>query len=225
MVKGDLIMNNEINKILFDAVSKNASDIHFNPDRLGVDVKYRMGGVLKKVSRIESIEQYGKYVKTVKSMFHGDLSIDNLPQDGRIIMKIDDRRVDFRVAIFPSLFGEKITFRTLDNLRIKLDFKDIFVLEEDIDKIHEVLKATHGMVLVNGPTGSGKTTTLYSMINHFVKKNESMIISVEDPVEYVLEGVVQSQIDDKVGKTFPAMLRASLRSDPDIVMAGEIRDK
>ncbi len=223
MKKDEIIKS--LNTIIMEAIESRASDIHLNPDQNGGEVKYRIDGKLKKISRFDSVFDFKKHVSRIKEMFHGDMEINLLPQDGKIIIKVNDKQYDLRVSVFPTVDGEKATLRILDKLNITFDYDRIFCLKEDLAEIKNIVSKPNGLVFVSGPTGSGKTTTLYSMVNDFAKRESCMVLSVEDPVEYNLEGVMQSQVDEKIGKTFPAMLRSTLRCDPDVIMAGEIRDE
>ena len=212
----------DIVAFLGKAASRRASDIHMVPGRERVDVLLRIDGCLVKEGHMDK-EEYALFLAALKKLCAVNPAEHRIPQDGRFIAGVQDRQVDFRVAFLPAVFAEKTTVRILDKLKITFDFKDIFVSQAEIDQVEDLLKYGHGLILVNGPTGSGKTTTLYSLIKRYVEKGLA-VVTVEDPVEYVLKGTVQTQVDRGLGMTFPALLRSCLRADPDVVMAGEVPD-
>ena len=212
-----------VNKILLDAVRIGASDIHFEPYEKRYRVRYRTDGILQEVSS-PPINLSGKIAARLKVMSQMDISERRLPQDGRIKMKISNNKaIDFRVNTLPTLWGEKIVLRILDPSSAKLGI-DALGYEEDQKKLFlDALSKPQGMILVTGPTGSGKTVSLYTGLN-ILNVEGTNISTAEDPVEINLEGINQVNVNNKVGLDFSAALRSFLRQDPDIVMVGEIRD-
>ncbi len=212
-----------VNKVLLDAIKTGASDIHFEPYEKAYRVRFRTDGILKEVAR-PPINLSGKLAARLKVMSQMDISERRVPQDGRIKMKISkSRAIDFRVNTLPTLFGEKIVLRILDPSSAKLGI-DALGYEDDQKKLFlDALSQPQGMILVTGPTGSGKTVSLYTGLN-ILNTVERNISTAEDPVEINLEGINQVNVNNKVGLTFASALRSFLRQDPDIVMVGEIRD-
>ncbi|MBU2885416.1 type IV-A pilus assembly ATPase PilB [Gilvimarinus agarilyticus] len=212
-----------INKILLDAIKSGASDIHFEPYEKAYRVRFRTDGILQEVAK-PPINLATRLSARLKVMSQMDISERRVPQDGRIKMKITkSRAIDFRVNSLPTLFGEKIVLRILDSSSAKLGI-DILGYEDDQKKLFlDALAQPQGMILVTGPTGSGKTVSLYTGLN-ILNTEERNISTAEDPVEINLEGINQVQMNTKVGLTFAEALRSFLRQDPDIVMVGEIRD-
>lgn len=212
-----------VNKVLLDAIRGGASDIHFEPYEKVYRVRYRTDGILKEVSR-PPIALAGRIAARLKVMSQMDISERRVPQDGRIKMKISrSRAIDFRVNTLPTLFGEKIVLRILDPSSAKLGI-DALGYEEDQKQLYlDALNEPQGMILVTGPTGSGKTVSLYTGLN-ILNTAERNISTAEDPVEINLEGINQVQVNPRVGLTFAEALRSFLRQDPDVVMVGEIRD-
>ncbi|MCK0107107.1 type IV-A pilus assembly ATPase PilB [Marinobacter sp. S0848L] len=212
-----------VNKILLDAIRGGASDIHFEPYEKTYRVRYRTDGILKEVSR-PSIKLAPKISARVKIMAQLDISERRVPQDGRIKMKLSKTKaIDFRVNTLPTLWGEKIVLRILDPSQAKLGI-DVLGYEEDQKQLYlEALEQPQGMILVTGPTGSGKTVSLYTGLN-ILNTNERNISTAEDPAEINLEGINQVNVNTKVGLGFAEALRAFLRQDPDVIMVGEIRD-
>ena len=212
-----------VNKILLDAINKGASDIHFEPYEKRYRVRLRTDGILKEVAS-PPISLAGKLSARIKVMSRLDISERRVPQDGRIKLKISkNKAIDFRVSTCPTLFGEKIVMRILDPSSAQLGI-DMLGYEPEQKKLYmDALANPYGMILVTGPTGSGKTVSLYTGLN--ILNTETVNISTaEDPVEINLEGINQVNVNDKVGLTFSAALKAFLRQDPDIIMVGEIRD-
>ncbi|WP_220131471.1 GspE/PulE family protein [Enterobacter sp. RHBSTW-00994] len=213
-----------VNATLFDALQSRASDIHLSAVSDGLVVKYRIDGVLQSIRFCPGIQHAEQVISRIKVLSCLDISERRIPQDGRFKAIILQRPVDFRVSIMPSVHGEDAVLRVLDkshdqNLRLEmLGFDD-----HTQRAIRQLTQLPHGMVLVTGPTGSGKSTTLYSALSE-LNKGESKIITIEDPVEYQLNGVLQIPVNDKKGLTFARGLRAILRHDPDIILVGEIRD-
>lgn len=212
-----------INKILLDAIKSGASDIHFEPYEKSYRVRFRTDGILHEVTR-PPVNLATRMAARLKVMSQMDISERRVPQDGRIKMKISKTRaIDFRVNTLPTLFGEKIVLRILDPGAAKLGI-DALGYEDDQKKLYmDALAQSQGMILVTGPTGSGKTVSLYTGLN-ILNTSETNISTAEDPVEINLEGINQVQMNTRVGLTFAEALRSFLRQDPDIIMVGEIRD-
>ncbi|MBY6033576.1 type IV-A pilus assembly ATPase PilB [Marinobacter daepoensis] len=212
-----------VNKMLLDAIRGGASDIHFEPYEKAYRVRYRTDGILKEISR-PSIKLAPKISARVKIMAQLDISERRVPQDGRIKMKLSKTKaIDFRVNTLPTLWGEKIVLRILDPSQAKLGI-DVLGYEEDQKQMYlEALEQPQGMILVTGPTGSGKTVSLYTGLN-ILNTTERNISTAEDPAEINLEGINQVNVNTKVGLGFAEALRAFLRQDPDVIMVGEIRD-
>ncbi|MGD2170475.1 MAG: type IV-A pilus assembly ATPase PilB [Gammaproteobacteria bacterium] len=212
-----------VNKILLDAINKGASDIHFEPYEKRYRIRYRIDGILSEVAS-PPINLASKLTARVKVMSRMDISERRVPQDGRIKLKLSKKRaIDFRVNTCPTLFGEKVVLRILDPSSAKLGI-DALGYEPEQKKLYmDALANPYGMILVTGPTGSGKTVSLYTGLN-ILNKPETNISTAEDPAEINLEGINQVNVNDKVGLTFAEALKAFLRQDPDIIMVGEIRD-
>ncbi|NMP29379.1 type II/IV secretion system protein [Rahnella sp. SAP-1] len=213
-----------VNATLFDALQSRASDIHLESVSDGLVVKYRIDGVLHFITRSIGSQQAEQVISRLKVLGCMDISERRIPQDGRFKALIQQRAVDFRVSIMPSIHGEDAVLRVLDksheqNLRLETLGFD----QQTLSSIRQLTHMPYGMVLVTGPTGSGKSTTLYSALSE-LNSGESKIITIEDPVEYQLDGVLQIPVNDKKGLTFARGLRAILRHDPDIILVGEIRD-
>ena len=212
-----------VNKILLDAINKGASDIHFEPYEKRYRIRYRIDGILGEVAS-PPISLSGKLTARVKVMSRMDIAERRVPQDGRIKLNLSKKRaIDFRVNTCPTLFGEKIVLRILDSSSAKLGIDALGYEPEQKDRYMKALASPYGMILVTGPTGSGKTVSLYTGLN-ILNVPETNISTAEDPVEINLEGINQVNVNPKVGLTFAEALRAFLRQDPDIVMVGEIRD-
>lgn len=212
-----------INKVLLDAIKSGASDIHFEPYEKAYRVRFRTDGILHEVAR-PPVNLATRMAARLKVMSQMDISERRVPQDGRIKMKISkNRAIDFRVNTLPTLFGEKVVLRILDPSSAKLGI-DALGYEDDQKKLYlEALSQSQGMILVTGPTGSGKTVSLYTGLN-ILNTPETNISTAEDPVEINLEGINQVQMNSRVGLTFAEALRSFLRQDPDVIMVGEIRD-
>jgi type IV pilus assembly protein PilB len=212
-----------VNLILTDAVKKVASDIHIEPYEKSFRVRYRIDGVLYEVMK-PPMKLKNAILSRVKIMSELDIAERRLPQDGRIKLKMGrGREMDFRVSVLPTLFGEKIVLRLLDKSNLQLDMTKLGFEQEQLDGFQDAIHQPYGMVLVTGPTGSGKTTTLYSALSELNQISENLS-TAEDPVEFNLPGINQVQMHDEIGLNFAAGLRAFLRQDPDIIMVGEIRD-
>jgi type IV pilus assembly protein PilB len=211
-----------INGILTSAVSKGASDIHIEPYEKEIRVRFRVDGALREIMR-PPLKMKAALTSRVKILADLNIAERRVPQDGRIKMRMGKRVIDFRVSTLPGIFGEKIVLRILDKSNLQLDLEQ-FGMEPQAEKdfLHAI-RNPYGMVLVTGPTGSGKTTTLYSAITK-INKEEVNIMTAEDPVEYNLRGINQTQVRPEIGLTFAAALRAFLRQDPNIILVGEIRD-
>jgi type IV pilus assembly protein PilB len=211
-----------VNVLITQAIQDRASDIHVEPGEREMRVRFRIDGVLHEVMRPSRNLQAG-VVSRLKIMADIDIAERRVPQDGRLSVNVSGRKVDLRVATLPTVWGEKVVMRILDNSTARLDLADLGFRATNYDRFAESFRKPYGMVLVTGPTGSGKSTTLYATLN-IVSTPEKNVITVEDPVEYRLPGINQVQVNTKAGLTFAAALRSILRSDPDIVLVGEIRD-
>jgi type IV pilus assembly protein PilB len=211
-----------VNLILVDAIKKMASDIHIEPYEKSFRVRYRIDGVLYEVMK-PPMKLKNALISRLKIMSRLDIAERRLPQDGRIKLKTKGREMDFRVSVLPTLFGEKVVLRLLDKSNLQLDMTKLGFEEKQLRDFKEAIYKPFGMVLVTGPTGSGKTTTLYSGLSELNKSTEN-ISTAEDPVEFNLGGINQVQIHESIGLSFAAALRSFLRQDPDIIMVGEIRD-
>lgn len=211
-----------VNRILADAINKKASDIHFEPRRDSLAIRYRVDGTLHNVDSIP--RQYQSAVSSrLKIMAEMNIAERRLPQDGRIAVTMDARAIDLRVSSLPTQFGESVVLRILDKTGSRPDLDNLGFSEINLQKLNTIIRKPHGIFLATGPTGSGKTTTLYSAI-HAIHTPDINIITVEDPIEYHLEGIRQSNVNEKAGLTFAKQLRAILRQDPDVIYVGEIRD-
>ena len=208
--------------ILEDAVKKRSSDILIEPFEKKLRVRFRIDGVLHEEPNPPR-NLHSSIVSRIKVMSELNIAEHRLPQDGRFKAKISGKEVDFRVSILPSSFGEKVALRILDKSQAMLDIEKLGFSEDVISNFKKLSRLPHGMILICGPTGSGKTTTLYSLIK-YIDSPEKNIVTVEDPVEYQLEGINQVTVRTEVGLTFASALRAILRQDPNIIMIGEIRD-
>ncbi|MEX2147262.1 MAG: type IV-A pilus assembly ATPase PilB [Candidatus Rokuibacteriota bacterium] len=211
-----------VNMVLADAIKKGASDLHWEPYEKVFRIRFRIDGVLHEMlappKRLEPA-----IISRIKIMSNLDISERRVPQDGRIKLRFGAREIDFRVSILPTIFGEKAVLRILDKDALKLDLTQLGFDSWSMDKFNAAIHQPYGMVLITGPTGSGKTTTLYSAI-HTINSPEHNIMTAEDPVEYNLKGVNQVQVNEGVGRTFAATLRSFLRQDPDVILVGETRD-
>jgi len=212
-----------VNNIFFQAVKRNASDIHIEPFEKEIRVRYRIDGVMYTVMNPPKRIQ-GALISRIKIMAHLDIAEKRIPQDGRIAIKVGEKPYDIRVSVLPVAFGERIVMRLLDKSRTFTGLKDIGFSDRDYKVIEKNISRPNGIIYVTGPTGSGKTSTLYSILNQ-LNRPEVNIVTVEDPIEYQMTGVGQVGVREKVGLTFAAALRSILRQDPDIVMIGETRDQ
>jgi type II secretory ATPase GspE/PulE/Tfp pilus assembly ATPase PilB-like protein len=217
-----------VDTIVFTALEKRASDIHLETRDSDMIVRYRIDGALYEAGDPIDIKYHQTIISRIKVMSELDIAERRVPQDGRFRMRIKGRKVDFRVSIMPSVYGEDAVIRILDKEQINESFRDLRLEVVGFDpnlllKFRRFILEPYGMVLVTGPTGSGKTTTLYAALNE-IRNDEDKIITIEDPVEYQLRGVTQIQVNEKKGLTFARGLRSILRHDPDKIMVGEIRD-
>lgn len=217
-----------VNTIIFTAVQKRASDVHIESREEGVNIKYRIDGVLSEAMEPIDKKFQSPIISRVKVMSDLDIAERRVPQDGRFRLKIKDKTIDFRVSIMPSIYGEDAVIRILDKEMIteaisELKLELLGFSDEVLHKFSRYITQPYGMVLVTGPTGSGKTTTLYAALTE-IKSPEDKIVTIEDPVEYQIEGITQIPVNEKKGLTFARGLRSILRHDPDKIMVGEIRD-
>ena len=211
-----------INMMTIEAMRYHASDIHLEPMKNALRVRYRIDGRLRETHRLPKAVQ-NPVLTRLKIMSGLDITEWRLPQDGRFKVRHEDKEVDFRVSVLPIVNGGKVVMRLLDKGNLSIGLDHLGFLPESIQQFKEVVKRPHGMILVTGPTGSGKSTSLYSILNQLNQPVRN-IITVEDPVEYQVEGITQVQVNPEVGLTFASGLRAILRQSPDVVMIGEIRD-
>ena len=211
-----------VNSIIERAVMERASDIHLEPQEEQMNIRLRVDGLMRDVLSVPKDLQ-AAVISRIKVMAGMDIAEHNVPLDGRFNVRIKDKDVDLRISSLPTIYGEKIVARLLDKDRRKIDVESIGLRGTDLLKYRQMIKSKHGVILIVGPTGSGKTTTMYSMIDE-LNVREVNLVTLEDPVEYNFEGVNQVQINEKVGMTFANGLRAILRQDPDIIAVGEIRD-
>ncbi|MFM8314155.1 MAG: type II secretion system ATPase GspE [Deltaproteobacteria bacterium] len=212
-----------VNNLMFRAIKDKASDIHIEPYEKDMVVRLRIDGVLYDVARPPKGLHAG-ISSRIKLMGELDIAEKRLPQDGRIKIKIAGKDVDLRLSVIPTAHGERLVLRVLDKSSVRLDLPDLGFDPDSIKVINQLIHKQHGIILVTGPTGSGKTTSLYAAISR-INSIDRNIITVEDPIEYDLKGIGQIQVNPKIGLTFASGLRAILRQDPDVIMVGEIRDK
>lgn len=214
-----------VNQVLSEAVASRATDVHFEPFEDQLQVRYRVDGVLIEANIPQSIARFRPaIVSRLKILAHLDIAEKRMPQDGRIKLKVSGREIDVRVSVIPMLHGEAVVLRILDRTATLLGLEHLGMSDRDNAHFERVLELPHGIVLVTGPTGSGKTTSLYAGLSR-INTVDRKIVTIEDPVEYQLRGVNQIQVAEKTGLTFAAGLRAILRHDPDVVLIGEIRDR
>ncbi|TWU17144.1 Type II secretion system protein E [Novipirellula galeiformis] len=213
-----------VNEILSEAIEVRASDIHVESQEAGLKLRYRIDGVLQKQPTPPEMNQFrAAIISRLKIMAKMNIAEKRIPQDGRIKLRVAGREVDVRVSIIPMLHGEGVVMRVLDKSNLSFSLKGVGMPDSVYEKFQKLIRLPHGIVLVTGPTGSGKTTTLYSALSE-IKSEDNKIVTTEDPIEYQLDGINQIQVHTKVGLTFAACLRAILRHDPDVVLIGEIRD-
>jgi type II secretory ATPase GspE/PulE/Tfp pilus assembly ATPase PilB-like protein len=219
----DASVINLVNQIMAEAINNRATDIHIEPSRDKVRVRYRIDGVLYDMNIPEEIKfLHQAIVSRIKIMSHLDVVERRLPQDGRALVKVQDKDIDLRISIIPAIFGENVVIRILPT-QMLFDLKELGYLSEDLQAIEKVIRKPHGILFLTGPTGSGKTTTLYACLKK-INSTENKIITIEDPVEYEMENITQIQVNPKIGFTFASALRSILRHDPDVLMVGEVRD-
>jgi general secretion pathway protein E len=211
-----------VNSLILQALKERASDIHLEPREKDLRVRYRIDGVL--YNRLASPKQYqAAIISRVKVMSSLNIAERRLPQDGRISIKIVDRDIDIRVSVVPTFFGERVVMRLLDKSAAFFKLEDLGLQPDKLKALLKLIHTSHGIILVTGPTGSGKTTTLYSALDQ-INTPDKNIITVEDPIEYQLKGISQIQVKPRIGLTFANGLRSIVRQDPDIIMVGEVRD-
>lgn len=212
-----------VDNLLKQAISTKASDIHVEPlDKYGI-IRIREDGILSEVDKVEK-NFYPAVVSRIKVLSNLDIAERRLPQDGKFRIKTKDKNIDVRVSTLPTIYGEKVVMRILDKSNLLLNIEDLGFTSQEVKIYKEALSKSYGMILVTGPTGSGKTTTLYSGLN-YINTPDKNITTVEDPVEYELKGINQVNVKPQIGLTFANILRSILRQDPDIILVGEIRDK
>jgi len=210
--------------ILRYATDGNASDVHIEPERESVRVRFRVDGEMN-TSLTLPIKIHQALVARIKVLTQSmKLDEKRKPQDGRFSARIENRRIDFRVSTFPTYFGEKVVMRILDQEKGVKKLEDIGMSKKNMELVRQAINRPYGIILISGPTGSGKTTTLYSMLNEIDREHQN-VLSLEDPIEYNIEGMSQSQVQPEIGYTFASGLRTTLRQDPDVIMVGEIRDE
>jgi len=210
-----------VNQMIIRAVRERASDIHIEPTREGLRIRYRIDGVLHPIVSPKKALQLA-VVSRIKIMSRMNIAEKRVPQDGRYGAIIDGREIDFRVSTFPSTYGETVVMRILDRMRL-LSLDELGLIEESAALMREMIAKPHGVILITGPTGSGKSTTLYAILAE-IRSGDKNIITIEDPVEYDLDNICQSQVNERAGYTYLVGLRHILRQDPDVIMIGEIRD-
>jgi type II secretory ATPase GspE/PulE/Tfp pilus assembly ATPase PilB-like protein len=212
-----------VNQLLAEAIRERATDIHLEPFQDELCTRFRIDGVLYPIHTPDTLKHFQSViVSRIKIMAHLNIAERRMPQDGRIKIKVEDREMDLRVSTMPTAFGEAVHIRVL-GVTAFLELKKLGLSQEDMDTIEGVIHKPHGVIFVTGPTGSGKSTTLYASLAH-INSSAVKIITVEDPVEYQLKNVNQVQVNAKIGLDFAVVLRHMLRHDPDIMMVGEVRD-
>lgn len=211
-----------VNLLLLEALEARASDVHIEAHAAGLRIRYRIDGVLQD-GPVPPVRMRPAIVSRIKIMADLDIAERRQPQDGRIRLRLQQREVDVRVSTLPTLHGESVVLRLLDKESGRIGLEDIGMASDTLERFVDAISLTHGIVLATGPTGSGKTTTLYAAIER-IRTGREKILAVEDPVEYELQGVPQVQVHEKAGVTFASALRALLRQDPDVMLVGEIRD-
>jgi general secretion pathway protein E len=212
-----------VSLVLFEAVQARASDVHLQPREDALVVRFRIDGVLHNAFRLPKRLQE-EIISRVKVMGRMNIAEKRLPQDGRATVQVGDRVIDLRIATLPTSFGERVVIRLLDKSTRLYDLRELGMAPADMERFRRLIRFDHGLILVTGPTGSGKTTTLYAALQE-INGNERNILTLEDPIEYQLEGISQTQVSEKKGMTFAGGLRSVLRQDPDVIMIGEIRDR
>jgi type IV pilus assembly protein PilB len=211
-----------VRSIVAQAVEAGASDVHFDPETHGLQIRFRIDGVVADAAQVPK-KMVSSVISRIKILANLDIAERRLPQDGRIGLTIEGRQVDLRVVVLPLVDHESVVLRILDSGTVPLTLEDLGMVESDRDRFSSALRRSYGGILACGPTGSGKSSTLYAALQH-IQTREKTILTIEDPVEYRLDGVRQVQVNEKIGLTFANGLRSMMRADPDIVMVGEIRD-
>lgn len=211
-----------INNIIFKALQLRSSDVHIQPEEDKALLRFRIDGLLRNILEIDK-SIYNDILTQIKFVSQLKLNVKNVPQDGRMFIVINDKKVDIRVSLIPTEFGETLVLRLLDTQKQFLELKQLGFSKEHLDLFDKISDLSQGLILVTGPTGSGKTTTLYSLLSRYNVESKK-IITLEDPIEYHLKNIVQSQIKESEGYTFKSALESVLRQDPDVVMVGEIRE-
>ena len=222
-ISGEAPVIRLVNLMIMQAIHDGASDIHIEPDEGDISVRCRVDGILHDYPAIPKYLQ-SALSSRIKVLANLNIAERRAPQDGQFQMKMENRQIDIRVSAVPTIYGENLVLRLLDRGNIILSLSELGFARDVQDKYEKIIRRPYGIILVCGPTGSGKTTTLYSSLN-LINSKEKNIITIEDPVEYRLSGIRQTQLDPKAGVSFSAGLRSMLRQDPDIIMVGEIRDK
>ncbi|GAB4376460.1 MAG: hypothetical protein Kow0042_22810 [Calditrichia bacterium] len=212
-----------VSLIIGNAIEEEASDIHIEPKEKMVVVRYRVDGILRNILEVPKSVQ-ASLVSRIKIMSNLNIAESRKPQDGKAKVVHDNTPIDLRISVLPTNFGEKVVIRILDNRKAKVSFQQLGLHEENLAKLEQCFTKTQGMILVTGPTGSGKTTTLYAALNR-IRNTTNNILTIEDPIEYMIEGINQVQVNEKAGVTFASALRSFLRQDPDVILVGEIRDQ
>ena len=212
-----------VQRVINDAVDRGSSDIHFEPHEDEMRVRYRVDGVLHEAAIIPG-SNVPAVTSRIKILADLDIAEKRVPQDGRVSTMVSDKMIDLRVATLPAQYGENVVMRILDSSKALIGMEQLGMLPQALERFTKAIQQSHGAVLVTGPTGSGKSTSLYAALN-VLNTIEQNIITIEDPVEYQLEGLTQVQVNKKAGLTFAAGLRSMMRADPDIIMVGEIRDR
>jgi type IV pilus assembly protein PilB len=212
-----------VHRVIKEAVERGSSDIHFEPGDEDMRVRYRIDGVLQEAALIPA-SAVPAVVSRLKILSDLDIAERRVPQDGRISVEVDGKPIDLRVATLPCAYGENVVMRILDQSKVMIELEELGMLPQALERFTKAFSQAHGAVLVTGPTGSGKSTSLYGALNQLntIEKN---IITIEDPVEYQLDGITQVQVNNKAGLTFAGGLRSMMRADPDIIMVGEVRDR
>lgn len=212
-----------VHRVIKEAVERGASDIHFEPQEEEMRVRYRIDGVLQEAATVP-VSAIPAVISRIKILSDLDIAERRIPQDGRISIEVESKPIDLRVATLPAAHGEKVVMRILDQSKVMIQLEQLGMLPQALERFTKAFGQAHGAVLVTGPTGSGKSTSLYGALNQ-LNTIEKHIITIEDPVEYQLEGITQVQVNNKAGLTFASGLRSMMRADPDIIMVGEIRDR
>ncbi|EJL45651.1 type II secretory pathway, ATPase PulE/Tfp pilus assembly pathway, ATPase PilB, partial [Brevibacillus sp. CF112] len=212
-----------VNQMFEQAVQLRASDIHIEPMEDGIRVRFRIDGLMR-TERVLPRHMQGMLTARLKIMANLNIAERRMPQDGRVQMNVDFKEIDIRMSTLPTIYGEKIVMRLLDLTNALVEMSQLGLSKRNLAMFQELVTMSNGIVLVTGPTGSGKSTTLYSALNHLNSEHVN-IITVEDPVEYQLDGINQVQVNENIGMSFASALRSILRQDPDIIMVGEIRDR